>query len=154
MIALPAFAASVPNPALPVVVIDAGHGGYDRGGIPGQRITEKDKCLDVALRLRRILQNNGYKVVMTRDEDVFIPLGTRVAIGNSYRNGIFVSIHFNCSTRIGANGIEASDRAFAASPYSNRQSVHRRFTVNRPPGTVHSRRGRFRFRQGVGPRVR
>src|SRR5204863_8963026 len=75
------------------VVIDAGHGGYDRGGVPGQRITEKDKTLDVALRLRRILQEDGYKVIMTRDQDVFVPLGTRVTIANSYRNAIFISIH-------------------------------------------------------------
>ena len=88
------------------VVIDAGHGGYDRGGVPGQRISEKDKTLDVAFRLRRILQAAGYKVVMTRDQDVFVTLGTRVAIANSYRNAVFVSIHFNCSTRSGANGIE------------------------------------------------
>lgn len=90
----------------PVVILDAGHGGYDRGGVPGQRISEKDKTLDVAMRLRRILQNSGYKVIMTRDQDVFVPLGTRVTVGNSYRNAIFVSIHFNCSTRVGANGIE------------------------------------------------
>jgi N-acetylmuramoyl-L-alanine amidase len=88
------------------VVIDAGHGGYDRGGVPGQRISEKDKTLDVAFRLRRILQAAGYKVIMTRDQDVFVTLGNRVAIANSYRNAVFVSIHFNCSTRSGANGIE------------------------------------------------
>src|SRR6187399_1509500 len=81
------------------IVVDAGHGGHDRGGVPGQRISEKDKCLDVALRLRRILQGDGYKVIMTREDDVFVPLGTRVTIGNSYRNSTFVSIHFNCSTR-------------------------------------------------------
>jgi N-acetylmuramoyl-L-alanine amidase len=89
-----------------VVVIDAGHGGFDRGGIPGQRVSEAAMTLDVALRLRSILQASGYRVVMTRSTDVFIPLGTRVAIGNSYRNGIFVCIHFNSATRRGANGIE------------------------------------------------
>lgn len=89
-----------------VVVIDAGHGGFDRGGIPGQRVPEKTMNLDVALRLRSILQANGYRVVMTRDTDVFIPLGTRVAIANSYRNAIFVCIHFNSATRSGASGIE------------------------------------------------
>ena len=88
------------------VVIDAGHGGYDRGGIPGQRVSEKDMTLDVARRLKSILQANGYRVVMTRDSDVFIPLGTRTAIANSYRNAIFVSVHFNSATRRGASGIE------------------------------------------------
>lgn len=89
-----------------IVVIDAGHGGYDRGGIPGQRVSEKDMTLDVAQRLRNVLAANGYRVVMTRDSDVFVPLGTRVAIANQYRNAIFVSVHFNSATRRGADGIE------------------------------------------------
>jgi N-acetylmuramoyl-L-alanine amidase len=88
------------------VVIDAGHGGYDRGGIPGQRVAEKEMTLDVAQRLKKTLAANGYRVVMTRDSDVFIPLGTRVAIANSYPNAIFVSIHFNSAKRSGAGGIE------------------------------------------------
>ena len=90
----------------PTVVIDAGHGGYDRGGIPGQSVSEKDMTLDVARRLKGILEANGYRVVMTRDSDVFVPLGTRTAIANSYRNAIFVSVHFNSATRRGASGIE------------------------------------------------
>ena len=88
------------------VVIDAGHGGHDRGGIPGQRIAEKDMTLDVAQRLRNVLAANGYRVVMTRDSDVFVPLATRVAIANSYRNGVFVCVHFNATNRMGAGGIE------------------------------------------------
>jgi N-acetylmuramoyl-L-alanine amidase len=88
------------------VVIDAGHGGYDRGGIPGQRVSEKDMTLDVAQRLKKALAANGYRVVMTRDSDVFVPLGTRVAIANSYSNAIFVSVHFNSAKRSGASGIE------------------------------------------------
>ena len=88
------------------IVIDAGHGGFDRGGIPGQRVSEKDMALDVALRLKLKLQKAGYKVVMTRDTDVFVPLPSRAAIANSYRNAIFICIHFNSATRSGANGIE------------------------------------------------
>jgi N-acetylmuramoyl-L-alanine amidase len=88
------------------VVIDAGHGGHDRGGIPGQRVAEKEMTLDVARRLRNVLTASGYRVVMTRDSDVFVPLGTRCAIANSYRNAIFVSVHFNSAKRRGASGIE------------------------------------------------
>ena len=58
-----------------VVVIDAGHGGFDHGGIPGQRVMESQMTLDVALRLRTALQASGYHVVMTRSTDVFVPLG-------------------------------------------------------------------------------
>ena len=88
------------------VIVDAGHGGHDRGGIPRQRVSEKAMTLDVAQRLRRNLEASGYRVIMTRNSDVFIPLGTRTAIANSYRNAIFVSVHFNSARRSGANGIE------------------------------------------------
>jgi N-acetylmuramoyl-L-alanine amidase len=88
------------------VVIDAGHGGFDRGGIPGQRVAEKVMALDVAQRLARQLRRAGYRVVMTRDSDVFVTLGNRVRIANSYRDAVFVCVHFNSATRAGANGIE------------------------------------------------
>jgi N-acetylmuramoyl-L-alanine amidase len=88
------------------VVIDAGHGGFDRGGIPHQRVPESVMNLDVARRLKAVLTAYGYRVVMTRDSDVFIPLGTRVAIANSYRDAIFVCVHFNAAPRGAASGIE------------------------------------------------
>lgn len=88
------------------VVIDAGHGGHDRGGVPGQRISEKGMTLDVAQRLKKVLRASGYRVIMTRDSDSFISLGTRSAIANSYRGATFVSVHFNSARRSGANGIE------------------------------------------------
>ena len=110
------------------IVVDAGHGGFDRGGVPGQRISEKDKTLDVAQRLKRILQAQGYRVIMTRDSDVFIPLGTRCSIANQYRGAQFVSIHFNCASRVGANGIETyyyrgDSSSLAASIHRNVVSI-------------------------------
>lgn len=99
-------AAPLASAVATTVVIDAGHGGYDRGGIPGQRVAESVMTLDVAQRLRSVLISSGYRVVMTRSSDVFVPLGTRVAIANSERGAIFVCIHFNSATRRGANGIE------------------------------------------------
>jgi N-acetylmuramoyl-L-alanine amidase len=102
----PSPAAERSREASTTVVIDAGHGGFDRGGIPGQRIPEKEMTLDVAQRLKGLLAASGYRVVMTRDSDVFVPLPTRVAIANSYQSGIFVCIHFNSAKRIGADGIE------------------------------------------------
>ena len=112
------------------IIIDPGHGGFDRGGVPGQRISEKDKCLDVGLRLRSILMASGYRVFMTRDSDVFIPLPTRVAIANAHPGATFVSIHFNCASRAGANGIETyyfrSDSANLA------QSIHRNVVSGAP----------------------
>ncbi|MFL6527919.1 MAG: N-acetylmuramoyl-L-alanine amidase [Chthoniobacterales bacterium] len=112
------------------IVIDAGHGGFDRGGVPGQQISEKDKTLDVALRLRQILRAAGYRVVMTREGDYFVTLGNRVAIANSYRGAQFVSIHFNCAPRAGANGIETyyyrSDSAALAT------RIHRNVVAGAP----------------------
>src|SRR6266404_2643783 len=105
-----------------VVVIDAGHGGVDRGGIPGQRIAEKTMTLDVAQRLQAVLVASGYRVVMTRDSDVFVPLPTRVAIANSYSNAIFVCIHFNSATRRGANGIETYFYSAESAPLAG--SIH------------------------------
>jgi N-acetylmuramoyl-L-alanine amidase len=100
--------AVIPESSRPstVVVIDAGHGGFDRGGIPRQLVPEKTMNLDVAQRLKAVLVAYGYRVVMTRDSDVFVPLGTRVAIANSYRDAIFVCIHFNAAPRRSASGIE------------------------------------------------
>jgi len=106
-LACSSYAAKSGDDSSPItVVIDAGHGGYDRGGIPGQRVSEKDMTLDVARRLRSVLAASGYRVVMTRDSDVFVPLGTRTAIANSNRNAIFVSVHFNSAPRSSAGGIE------------------------------------------------
>ncbi len=88
------------------VVIDAGHGGHDRGGIPGQRVSEKAICLDIALRLRAYLRDAGLRTVMTRTNDTFVSLPKRVAIANAQRNAMFVSIHTNSATRVGAHGYE------------------------------------------------
>jgi N-acetylmuramoyl-L-alanine amidase len=147
-----AFASLVCGQARSTVVIDAGHGGFDRGGVPGQRIAEKDKTLDVAIRLQRILLADGYRVIMTRDRDVFVTLGTRVAIANAYRNATFVSIHFNCSTRGGANGIETyyyrSDSAGLAA------SVHRNVVAGAPTENRGiRRRGFFVLRRTAIPSV-
>jgi len=88
------------------VVIDAGHGGGDPGGIPGQCVQEKIVALDVAKRLDSYLQQGGLHTVMTRSNDAFIPLQRRVAFANAHRDAVFVSIHFNASPRAGAHGFE------------------------------------------------
>jgi N-acetylmuramoyl-L-alanine amidase len=91
-----------------VVVIDAGHGGHDRGGAPYQRIPEKGYTLDTARRLARNLRRLGVRVVMTRDDDSFVSLSQRTYISNLYspRDAVFVSIHYNSGWREGAYGIE------------------------------------------------
>jgi N-acetylmuramoyl-L-alanine amidase len=88
------------------VVIDPGHGGHDRGGIPGQKVAEKEVALDVAKRLRTVLNRAGFRTVMTRTDDRFVSLGDRVAAARAHPDAIFVSIHFNAARRVGARGIE------------------------------------------------
>ncbi len=95
-----------PAMALPTIVVDAGHGGHDRGGGPGQRIPEKPYALDIARRLRSALKEAGFPTVMTRDGDYFVTLGGRCAAANSRRGSVFVSVHLNSGQREGANGIE------------------------------------------------
>src|SRR5262249_30173008 len=63
------------------VVIDAGHGGHDTGTIGAGGYTEKELVLDVAMRLKALIENEmGAEVVMTRSDDSFIPLESRTAI--------------------------------------------------------------------------
>lgn len=94
------------------VVLDPGHGGYDRGARSSYGV-EKDFALDVAFRLRKRLEKAGLKVVQTRTGDSFVTLGARPAMARKYPNSIFVSIHFNSAeTNLAANGLEI----FAISP--------------------------------------
>jgi len=91
--------------AVRTVILDAGHGGHDSGA-RGPLGSEKDATLDVVLRAKKLLEQNGYNVRLTRMTDVFIPLEKRPALANKYPNAIFVSVHFNKSNMVGGTGIE------------------------------------------------
>jgi len=87
----------VPNVGkVQTVVLDPGHGGHDKGQV-SRYGAEKDFALDVARKLRPILQAKGFRVIMTREGDYFVPLEVRAKIANAARNSIFVSIHFNAT---------------------------------------------------------
>jgi N-acetylmuramoyl-L-alanine amidase len=88
------------------VVVDAGHGGKDSGAYRRYGPPEKLVTLDVAKRLEHKLRESQLKTVMTRSNDVFIPLDERVAIENKQKKSIFVSVHFNDSRRRGIHGFE------------------------------------------------
>ena len=103
--AVPAVTKTIRNSIFSTVVIDPGHGGHDFGGIPQNIIQEKGVTLDVALRLNSALQRTGFKTILTRSDDRFVPLLTRVAIANAHPEAIFVSIHFDASPRVTACGI-------------------------------------------------
>src|SRR6266581_4943303 len=90
------------------IVIDPGHGGHDTGTIGPTGLMEKDLCLDVALRLGKIIEQRlpGADVVYTRSDDTFVPLEERTSIANQAKADLFISIHANSSRDTGARGIE------------------------------------------------
>jgi len=99
------------------IVIDAGHGGHDTGTVGAHGLMEKDLCLDVALRLGKMIQERlpGAEVVYTRSDDTFIPLEERTAIANQAKADLFISIHANSSHDHDARGVETYYLNFATS---------------------------------------
>jgi len=106
------------------VVLDAGHGGQDRGAY-GSVASEKDFTLDVARRLRNRLQHAGLRVIMTRNQDVLIPLEQRARIANAQINAIFVSIHFNSAPNQEAKGFEI----YCVTPRGSPSTEYEQLTV-------------------------
>lgn len=90
---------------LPVVVLDAGHGGQDSGAMCGT-VMEKDLTLDVAQRTELLLRAAGYQTVLTRESDRYLSLDERAAVGNEEDDSLFISIHFNHGERSAASGVE------------------------------------------------
>ncbi len=95
------------NNKSPLIVVDAGHGGKDLGAVGHRGVREKDVNLDIALRLKDILKSRyKYRVILTRSEDIFIPLQGRGKIANDNNADIFISVHANAAHRRAAHGIE------------------------------------------------
>jgi N-acetylmuramoyl-L-alanine amidase len=89
------------------IVVDAGHGGHDPGALGAGGSREKDVVLQIALRLARKLKEElGLDVVLTRSTDVFVELKERTAIANQVGADLFVSIHANAALNRNSNGIE------------------------------------------------
>ncbi|MGH8095608.1 MAG: N-acetylmuramoyl-L-alanine amidase family protein [Chthoniobacterales bacterium] len=114
------------------VVVDPGHGGKDSGAWRRYGPPEKTVALDVALRVDRKLRDSQLKTVLTRRNDVFVPLDSRVALGNEQQNSIFVSIHFNDSRRRDVEGAET----YYHSPYAYDLAEAIERNLSTLPGTV------------------
>ena len=125
----------VPNVGnVQTVVLDAGHGGHDKGQV-SRYGAEKDFALDVARKLRTILQAKGLKVIMTREGDYFVPLEVRAKIANSARNSIFVSVHFNATNDDpNATGFEIFSFTPRGAPSTSDANVAAR-SFNMQPGS-------------------
>lgn len=118
-----ALTAAEPKPRVEdgifTVALDPGHGGVDPGA-EREGVSEKDLMLSMARGLRDALTREGVNVVLTRDDDVFVALETRVAIAHQAQADIFISLHADSLSQGGAKGAtvytlskEASDAATA-----------------------------------------
>jgi len=104
-----------------LIILDAGHGGIDPGTHGQSGVVEKDLVLSVAKTLRKVLEATGrYRVQLTRDADVFIPLRERVNIARAAHGDLFVSLHADSSEHHDVRGAsvytlseDASDREAA-----------------------------------------
>ncbi|MCS7223095.1 MAG: N-acetylmuramoyl-L-alanine amidase [Armatimonadetes bacterium] len=113
-----------------LIVVDPGHGGKDPGAIahpPTVRspLVEKSLTLDIAFRLKALLDKAGFRTVLTRTQDTYVPLPDRVALANSIGADAFVSIHLNSyPTPGGKSGTEVyywspQSRSLAETLYRN-----------------------------------
>jgi N-acetylmuramoyl-L-alanine amidase len=102
------------------VVIDAGHGGASTGTRTPQGMLEKELTLDIADRLRRLLAEQSFQVVMTRDRDRDISLRQRGALANQAGADIFVSIHLNWIENRRSRGVETYYMGATDDPYLTR----------------------------------
>lgn len=113
------------RPGIRRIVIDAGHGGKDSGARnEAYGLLEKHLTLDVARRLKSLLEQSGFEVVMTRDSDVYIPLAQRPKVANRAKADLFVSLHFNAAGSSTASGFES----YALTPQHQASSKYPRPT--------------------------
>jgi len=100
------------------IVIDPGHGGHDTGTIGPTGLMEKDLCLDLALRLGRLIEERlpGAEVLYTRADDSYLALEARTILANEAKADMFISIHANSSPEVGVRGVETYYLSLASSP--------------------------------------
>ncbi|MBN2464669.1 N-acetylmuramoyl-L-alanine amidase [candidate division WOR-3 bacterium] len=95
-----------PVRAIKRIVLDPGHGGESPGAVGRRGTREKVVVLDVARRLKKKLEKQGFDVILTRDSDTFVSLADRSKCGNGQKADLFVSIHANASPNRAACGLE------------------------------------------------
>lgn len=115
-------ASSVRRHSIRRIIIDPGHGGFDRGAA-GKKIIEKHYVLSIARRTAAILQKCGYQVVLTRNADYLVPLNQRGAFANARQGDLFVSLHCNSSTDPRAAGIETYCLTPAGASSTNQKKI-------------------------------
>lgn len=90
-----------------LILIDAGHGGHDPGAVGPNGTKEKDVNLAIALALKNLFnKDKNYKVILTREDDTFIPLSERTNIANKNKVDLFISVHNNANIKREMSGFE------------------------------------------------
>lgn len=90
-----------------IIVVDPGHGGYENKGVIGEGGTEeKDIVLDIALKMKNILEELGAKPILTREDDTYVSLKKRSNISNELGPDFFISIHMNSFGNSSISGTE------------------------------------------------
>lgn len=108
-----------------LVVIDAGHGGYDDGATGPSGTREKDITLSIALKLSVQLKSAGYAVLLTRSDDTYVSLPDRSLTANNANASIFVSIHCNSSEYHNGHGTEVYTEPARSNPVYKQQEESR-----------------------------
>lgn len=88
------------------VAVDPGHGGDDRGAKGQKGLKEKTVALELAVALKETLQEAGFDVILTREEDVLVPVWDRARIANEAGADLFISLHLNAAKARAAKGSE------------------------------------------------
>ena len=100
------FAVLRPVFQIKTIVIDPGHGGKDPGAISSRGLKEKDINLVVSKYLKQALEGYGFKVILTRDKDIYLSLGERTEVAKRYKADLFISIHANSNCSKNVKGAE------------------------------------------------
>lgn len=112
--------ASISAKSMPVIILDAGHGGFDGGAEASDGTLEKDINLAVTLKLRDLLAPLGYNIIMVREDDrgtednpntsirnrKISDLNNRLKLLNKYPNSIYISIHLNKFQQSSSHGAQ------------------------------------------------
>ena len=113
---------SIRRHAVRRIIIDPGHGGFDRGAA-GKSIVEKKLVLQIAKRTADILKRCGYTCILTRRGDYLVPLNQRPLFANRSKGDLFISLHCNASKDTRAAGIETYCLTPAGASSTNHQKV-------------------------------
>jgi N-acetylmuramoyl-L-alanine amidase len=120
------------------VIIDAGHGGKDPGAIGAAGLKEKDVCLDIALRIKRLLNlvMPEVKVVMTRESDIYVSLEQRIQIAKKAQGDLFISVHSNSSDTKEAKGFEVYSLDTASDRHAERLAARENINIGEKQSPV------------------